>query len=191
LRKRGKRLLKHYLSIYFLRVSVFLCVVISSCFSETAVACWNSYAPKNFSGFPSALIQYFRLIPKRTGTVTTKPAANIFVSGVGVATVVISFVLCTYYNVIISWALYYLFNSFRAVLPWQGCNHTWNSPACAEGSNATGNYSGDAVSATQDFFEYVRRLLSLTARALRMELKRGKLLISYPVSGNRNWLFCA
>ena len=71
--------------------------------------------------------------------------------GVGLATVVISFVLSTYYNVLMSWALYYLFNSFGASLPWQSCNNTWN----AVGNCSTG-FPGNAThlkSASQQYFE--------------------------------------
>jgi len=77
------------------------------------------------------------------------------VSGVGLATIVISFILCTYYNVIITWALYYLFNTFQSILPWSHCNSTWNSDNCQllAINNSTGNDSIGIVSATQDFFE--------------------------------------
>ncbi|XP_002122771.2 sodium- and chloride-dependent GABA transporter ine [Ciona intestinalis] len=73
--------------------------------------------------------------------------------GVGLATVVISFILCTYYNVVITWALYYFFNSFNANLPWQSCNETWSSPNCSVSSNNTANNL--TVSSTQDFFDQV------------------------------------
>ncbi|XP_049599566.1 sodium- and chloride-dependent GABA transporter ine [Syngnathus scovelli] len=70
--------------------------------------------------------------------------------GVGVASVAISFIMCTYYNVVITWALYYLFSSFQTPLPWQGCNNTWNTPNCTD--HATNNsYSSTA---SQEFFKY-------------------------------------
>ncbi|XP_020371662.1 sodium- and chloride-dependent GABA transporter 1-like [Rhincodon typus] len=78
--------------------------------------------------------------------------------GVGAATVVISFLLCTYYNVIITWALYYLFNSFGSSLPWQSCNNTWNIV-----ENCTNGFPGNAThlrSASQQFFDY--RLLQMS-----------------------------
>ena len=53
--------------------------------------------------------------------------------GVGVAAVVMSFFLATYYNIIISWALYYLFSSFSTVLPWYSCKFDWASANCSEG----------------------------------------------------------
>ncbi|KAK5606918.1 hypothetical protein CRENBAI_013299 [Crenichthys baileyi] len=71
--------------------------------------------------------------------------------GVGLATVVISFVFCTFYNVLMGWALFYLFNSFRGSLPWSSCNNTWNVVGnCSSGfpSNAT-----HLQSSSQQFFE--------------------------------------
>lgn len=71
--------------------------------------------------------------------------------GVGLGTVVISFVFSTYYNVLMSWAIYYLFNSFGATLPWQSCNNTWNVV-----QNCSSGFSGNAThlqSASQQFFD--------------------------------------
>ncbi|XP_072017750.1 sodium- and chloride-dependent glycine transporter 2-like [Amphiura filiformis] len=36
------------------------------------------------------------------------------------------------YNIIITYSLYYLFSSFTSMLPWVGCNHSWNSIYCSD-----------------------------------------------------------
>ena len=43
--------------------------------------------------------------------------------GAGVGTVFISFFLCTYYNVILAWAMFYLASSFQSPLPWATCDN--------------------------------------------------------------------
>lgn len=73
-------------------------------------------------------------------------------SGVGMASVAISFIMCTYYNLVITWALYYLFSSFQAPLPWQHCNNTWNTPHC---TNHATNGTTNSSTASQEFFKYV------------------------------------
>ncbi|XP_038560528.1 sodium- and chloride-dependent GABA transporter ine isoform X1 [Micropterus salmoides] len=101
--------------------------------------------------------------------------------GVGLATVVISFVFSTYYNVLMSWALFYLFNSFGATLPWTSCNNTWNTVG-----NCSNGFPGNAThlqSASQQFFDH--RLLEKTsgieeAGGLRWELF-GYLVISWVI----------
>lgn len=73
-------------------------------------------------------------------------------AGVGLATVVISFVLSTYYNVLMTWALYYFFNSFGAILPWTSCSNAWNVVGnCSTGFQSSNNTH--LQSASQQFFE--------------------------------------
>ncbi|CAN9513221.1 unnamed protein product [Ophioblennius macclurei] len=91
--------------------------------------------------------------------------------GVGLATVAISYMFSTYYNVLLGWAFFYLFNSFGSTLPWTSCNNTWNAVEnCSAGFN--GNVTHQQ-SASQQFFNY--RLLEKTngieeAGGLRWEL---------------------
>ena len=100
-----------------------------------------------------------------------------YLQGAGVATVVLTFWLATYYNVIIGWAIFYLFSSFADPLPWVSCNNTWNTPFCLDTPvnqtqqpveiiedycseeqklNTTGVVQ--TTSSSQEFYEYVRQL---------------------------------
>ena len=51
--------------------------------------------------------------------------------GIGYGMVVICWFCCIYYNVVIAWIVYYLYNSFTFTLPWASCNNPWNSPNCS------------------------------------------------------------
>ncbi|XP_015586334.1 sodium- and chloride-dependent GABA transporter ine isoform X2 [Cephus cinctus] len=50
--------------------------------------------------------------------------------GAGLSSVVISFLMSTYHNVIIAYAVYYFFAAFKAYQPWSDCDNSWNSAAC-------------------------------------------------------------
>ena len=51
--------------------------------------------------------------------------------GLGYAMVAVSGIVCIYYNVIMAWALYYMFHSFTTgELPWATCGNWWNTPQC-------------------------------------------------------------
>ena len=41
--------------------------------------------------------------------------------------VLVSALTSIYYNMILGWALYYLFASFTSDLPWTTCDGSWNS----------------------------------------------------------------
>ncbi|KAL3112743.1 hypothetical protein niasHT_019717 [Heterodera trifolii] len=57
----------------------------------------------------------------RTGSVGVWNAIHPHLGGVGVAATVVSYFVALYYNVILTWVIYYLFQSFRFELPWSSC----------------------------------------------------------------------
>lgn len=44
--------------------------------------------------------------------------------------IIISGIVCVYYNIIITWTIYFLYHSFKAVLPWSTCGNSWNTEKC-------------------------------------------------------------
>ncbi|CAF4968439.1 unnamed protein product, partial [Rotaria sp. Silwood1] len=57
--------------------------------------------------------------------------------GLGWATVVNSFLVSIYYNVIIAWCLFYFFASFRRKLQWSDCGNWWNTEQTLNFLNST------------------------------------------------------
>lgn len=81
--------------------------------------------------------------------------------GTGVASVVISFFMSTYYSVIIAYAIYYFFTSFKPELPWTECSPRWSTPDCWNPSMVQPNMTKPFLSraATEEFFEWVAPLM--------------------------------
>ncbi|XP_053574795.1 sodium- and chloride-dependent betaine transporter [Bombina bombina] len=75
--------------------------------------------------------------------------------GIGYASQVIESYLNIYYIVILAWAIFYLFNSFTAELPWATCNHTWNTDNCIDVTRMLENQtlSENATSPVVEFWE--------------------------------------
>ncbi|XP_053677581.1 sodium- and chloride-dependent GABA transporter ine [Anopheles nili] len=75
--------------------------------------------------------------------------------GTGLASVVVSFLMSTYYSVIIAYAIYYFFTSFRPELPWTDCSHRWNTPDCWIPERMKHNLTRPDMSRTptEEFFE--------------------------------------
>ncbi|CAM2105694.1 unnamed protein product [Caretta caretta] len=75
----------------------------------------------------------------RRGSIGAWKIISPYLSGVGIASVVVSFFLSMYYNVINAWAFWYLFHSFQDPLPWASCplnsNHTGFDEECAKTSS--------------------------------------------------------
>jgi SNF family Na+-dependent transporter len=51
--------------------------------------------------------------------------------GIGIAMFIMGIYVGIYYNMIIAWALYFLYSSFTKLpdLPWSGCDNEWNTPS--------------------------------------------------------------
>uniref|UniRef100_A0A2R8PH46 Transporter n=1 Tax=Callithrix jacchus TaxID=9483 RepID=A0A2R8PH46_CALJA len=75
----------------------------------------------------------------RQGSIGAFRTISPYLSGVGVASVVVSFFLSMYYNVINAWAFWYLFHSFQDPLPWSVCplngNRTGYDEECEKASS--------------------------------------------------------
>lgn len=85
----------------------------------------------------------------RQGAITCWRKICPLLAGIGWAVTIIAFYTDFYYNVVISWGLYYLFASFRKILPWSECgnilrtwiiclrvyfarlDHSWNTADCS------------------------------------------------------------
>ena len=50
--------------------------------------------------------------------------------GLGFAVVSVGLFLAFYYNVVVSWAIWYLLSSLSSRLEWVHCGHWYNSPSC-------------------------------------------------------------
>ncbi|XP_045518901.1 sodium- and chloride-dependent GABA transporter ine-like [Pieris brassicae] len=72
--------------------------------------------------------------------------------GAGLASVVISFLMSTYYAVIIAWAIYYFFTSFKSEVPWATCSNRWNTPSCWIPNHNITKPNGSQTP-TEQFFE--------------------------------------
>uniref|UniRef100_A0A8D0WJ82 Transporter n=1 Tax=Sus scrofa TaxID=9823 RepID=A0A8D0WJ82_PIG len=73
--------------------------------------------------------------------------------GVGYSVILISLYIGFFYNVIIAWALHYLFSSLTAELPWTHCNNTWNSPHCSDARAANSSANDTRTTPAAEYFE--------------------------------------
>ncbi|KAM9824691.1 sodium-dependent neutral amino acid transporter B(0)AT1-like [Neosynchiropus ocellatus] len=90
----------------------------------------------------------------RKGSVGVWRSINPYLTGVGIASLLTSFLVGVYYNTIMAWIMWYLFNSFQDPLPWS---------QCPLDQNRTGLVEECARSTTVDYFWY-RETLNTSTR---------------------------
>uniref|UniRef100_A0A673GSW3 Transporter n=1 Tax=Sinocyclocheilus rhinocerous TaxID=307959 RepID=A0A673GSW3_9TELE len=88
----------------------------------------------------------------RKGSVGVWRSINPYLVGVGIASMLVSFMVGMYYNTIIAWVMWYFFNSFQDPLPWS---------QCPVNENRTGFVSECERSSPVDYFWY-RKTLNTT-----------------------------
>jgi len=98
--------------------------------------------------------------------------ANPLMKGLGFSMVFTNLMVALYYNVIISWCLYFLFASMTDKLPWESCNNYWNTDLCMtteDYRNISWNYTDiggrnitrrDLKSPSDEY--YYRKVLQMT-----------------------------
>ncbi|XP_067930581.1 sodium- and chloride-dependent glycine transporter 2-like [Watersipora subatra] len=90
-------------------------------------------------------------------------------TGIGMGMVTVTALVCTYYNVIIAWAIYYLIVSFQRALPWSHCKNEWNTPFCSDlwpstecsGANETKMENGTCYRLLDDGHDQTNEFLGL------------------------------
>ncbi|XP_053302869.1 sodium-dependent neutral amino acid transporter B(0)AT1-like [Pleuronectes platessa] len=89
-------------------------------------------------GMPLLLLEFAIGQRLRKGSVGVWRSINPYLTGIGIASMLVSFLVGLYYNTLIAWILWYLFNSFQSPLPWTQCplndNRTGFVPECQESS---------------------------------------------------------
>ncbi|KAK7794176.1 hypothetical protein R5R35_005373 [Gryllus longicercus] len=72
-------------------------------------------------GIPLFLIELGIGQKMRLGSLGVWNTIHPWLGGIGIASCIVTFFVALYYNVIITWCFYYLFNSFKNPLPWAEC----------------------------------------------------------------------
>ncbi|XP_077362772.1 sodium-dependent neutral amino acid transporter B(0)AT1-like [Festucalex cinctus] len=107
-----------------------------------------------FEGMPLLLLEFAIGQRLRKGSVGVWRAISPYLTGVGIASMLVSFLVALYYNTLIAWIMWYLFNSFQSPLPWT---------QCPLNENATGFVPECQESSTVDYFFYRVTLNSSTS----------------------------
>ncbi|XP_030268490.1 sodium-dependent neutral amino acid transporter B(0)AT1-like isoform X2 [Sparus aurata] len=89
-------------------------------------------------GMPLLLLEFAIGQRLRKGSVGVWKAIHPNLKGIGIASMLVCFFIVIYYNAIMAWIIWYLFNSFQNPLPWAQCplndNGTGFIPECQQSS---------------------------------------------------------
>ncbi|KAL5103592.1 Sodium-dependent serotonin transporter [Taenia crassiceps] len=81
-----------------------------------------------FGGLPLFYLELALGQFQRSGCISVWNRICPFFTGLGYGICIIASYTAWYYNTVISWALFYMFDSMRLHLPWDSCDNWWNTP---------------------------------------------------------------
>ncbi|XP_078602962.1 sodium- and chloride-dependent glycine transporter 1-like isoform X1 [Branchiostoma floridae x Branchiostoma japonicum] len=114
-----------------------------------------------FAGIPLFMMEMSFGQYGSLGPLTIWRACPIF-KGIGYGMVVVSGLVCIYYNVIIAWTLHFLFSSFTSALPWASCDNAWNTENCTLAANHSAlDENVTRISPTQEYWN--NRVLGISS----------------------------
>ncbi|EUB59773.1 Sodium-dependent serotonin transporter [Echinococcus granulosus] len=105
-----------------------------------------------FGGLPLFYLELALGQFQRSGCISVWSRICPFFTGLGYGICIIASYTAWYYNTVISWALFYMFDSMRLRLPWDSCDNWWNTPKTCitvyqklvTGANSSGIADSDA-----------------------------------------------
>uniref|UniRef100_A0A3Q3F974 Transporter n=1 Tax=Labrus bergylta TaxID=56723 RepID=A0A3Q3F974_9LABR len=107
-------------------------------------------------GMPLLLLEFAIGQRLRKGSVGVWRSINPYLTGIGIGSMLVSLLIGLYYNTLIAWIMWYLFNSFQNPLPWS---------QCPLNDNGTGFVPECQRSSTMDYYFYRVTLNSSTSIA--------------------------
>ena len=106
--------------------------------------------------------------------------------GLGFAMLAVCIFVGVYYNVVISWIGYYIFQSFNKVLPWTECNESWANPqTCASTfEEATKSANASCMRSPTESFYYENVLGLENVPDCETSVGYGKVNVTEEVDGS-------
>ncbi|XP_074542591.1 inactive sodium-dependent neutral amino acid transporter B(0)AT3 [Halichoeres trimaculatus] len=107
-----------------------------------------------FEGLPLLYLELAIGQRLRQGSIGVWNSISPWLGGVGVASMVVSFLVSVFYNTILAWVLWYFFHSFQNPLPWSQCplndNHTAYNEECVRSSSVSYFWYRETLNITPD-----------------------------------------
>ncbi|KAJ4928391.1 hypothetical protein JOQ06_016183 [Pogonophryne albipinna] len=105
-----------------------------------------------FEGLPLLYLEMAIGQRLRMGSIGVWKSISPLLGGVGIASMIVSFLVSIFYNTLLAWAMWYFFHSFQNPLPWS---------QCLVNDNLTG-YNEECVKSTPANYFWYRETLNIT-----------------------------
>lgn len=99
---------------------------------KSSIGVWNSISPLlgGVGGWPQFINRTFNGLLDTLGIFVWNRIFRFVIDFLGIASMIVSFLVSLFYNTIMAWVIWYFFHSFQNPLPWSQCplndNHTGN-----------------------------------------------------------------